>query len=122
MKVLATIFLTCVIFIQTFSTYFIKADFYLNQSFIAKTLCVNQDKPMMHCNGKCYLSKKITDQQKKDHSPISKTEKFDVQSYFLPDAFLINNTFFVVFHHNYFMKKENVVSFFSTSIFHPPTA
>ena len=26
----------------------------------------------MHCNGKCYLSKKITEQEKKDHSPVSK--------------------------------------------------
>ncbi|MEO6894209.1 MAG: hypothetical protein ABI136_04180 [Ginsengibacter sp.] len=83
---------------------------------------MNQDKPMMHCNGKCYLSKKITDQEKKDHSPISKTEKLDIQSYFLPNAFLINNAFSAILPHNYFTKKENVVSSFSTSVFHPPTA
>ena len=45
LKILASIFLTSVIFIQTFSTYFIKADFYLNQSYITKNLCVNREKP-----------------------------------------------------------------------------
>ena len=122
MKIFATIFLTSIIFVQTFSTYFIKADFYLNQSYIAKNLCVNRDMPMMHCNGKCYLSKKITEQEKKDNSPISKTEKFDVQFFFLPETLLLKNTFSIILKHQYIIKEENLVSSVSTSIFHPPTA
>lgn len=31
----------------------------INQTFIAKTLCENRDKPQMHCNGKCYLYKQL---------------------------------------------------------------
>ena len=122
MKIFATIFLTSIIFVQTFSTYFIKADFYLNQSYIAKNLCVNRDMPMMHCNGKCYLAKKITEQEKKDSSPISKTEKFDVQLFFLPETLLLKNTFSIILKHQYIIKEENLVSSFPTSIFHPPTA
>jgi len=122
LKILATIFLTSIIFVQAFSTYFIKADFYLNQSYIAKNLCVNREKPMMHCNGKCYLSKKITEQEKKDNSPTSKTERMDVQLFFLPETSLLKNTFSIILKRQYIIKEENLVSSFSTSIFHPPTA
>jgi hypothetical protein len=120
MKIFATIFLTFTIFIQTFSTFIIKADFYINQSYIAKNLCVNKDKPMMHCNGKCYLSKKLK-QQEQDQTPVSRTEKFDVQPFFVSPVFLLKNTYTVLQHH-YFIQDENIVSSFPRSIFHPPTA
>jgi len=41
------------------SRLFIYAGFKLNQSYITAKLCENRDKPLMHCNGKCYLMKKI---------------------------------------------------------------
>ncbi len=85
-------------------------------------MCVNRDKPMMHCDGKCYLSKKITEQEKKDHSPVSKTEKFDMQVYFLPEAVLLPHTFQFVSKPGYLIKEKNILSSFSISIFHPPTA
>lgn len=28
--------------------------------------CINKDKPMMHCNGKCQMMKKIQTEEKKD--------------------------------------------------------
>lgn len=37
------------------------ASFKVNQDFIAKTLCVNQDKPEIMCSGKCYLAQKIAE-------------------------------------------------------------
>ncbi len=120
MKIFAAIFLTFAIFIQTFSTFIIKADFYINQSYIAKNLCVNKDKPMMHCNGKCYLSKKLK-QQDGSQTPVSRTEKFDAQPFFIPNVFLLKNTYTLLQHH-YFTKDENKVSSFSPSIFHPPAA
>lgn len=42
-----------------FSRLFIYAGFAVNKKFIASTLCENRDKPQLHCNGKCYLMKKI---------------------------------------------------------------
>lgn len=35
------------------------AGYELNKDYIAKVLCENKAKPMMHCNGKCFLAKKI---------------------------------------------------------------
>lgn len=31
--------------------------FAYNQTYISQTFCVNQNKPELHCNGTCYLSK-----------------------------------------------------------------
>jgi hypothetical protein len=43
------------------------ASFKVNQEFIAKTLCINRDKPEMQCKGKCHLTKKIAED--KEESP-----------------------------------------------------
>ena len=37
----------------------IYAYYAINKETIAKTLCVNKNKPLLHCNGKCYLSKQL---------------------------------------------------------------
>jgi hypothetical protein len=120
LKILASIFLSGIIFIQTFSAYFIKADFLLNQSYIAENLCVNRDKPMMHCNGKCYLSKKINEQEKKDHSPVSRTEKLDLQVYYLPETVAVPPAFEALTKAVCLINDSEIFSSFSPSIFHPP--
>lgn len=75
---------------------------------------------MMHCDGKCYLSKKIKDQEKQDQqSPSSKNERFDVAPYFVPKLFTLKNTFTVSKSH-YFIRNENGTISFHSSIFHPP--
>lgn len=52
---------------QSFSQLGILAYYQLNKSYIARTLCVNRDKPMMHCNGKCYLAKQLRENEKREH-------------------------------------------------------
>jgi hypothetical protein len=34
-------------------------DYSFNKAFIANNLCENRSKPVMHCGGKCYLSKQL---------------------------------------------------------------
>ena len=34
-------------------------EYQLNKKYIAEVLCVNKDKPEMHCNGKCHLKKQL---------------------------------------------------------------
>lgn len=41
-------------------------DFEIRRDYIVANLCVNRDKPMMHCNGKCYLAKRIAEAKEKD--------------------------------------------------------
>ncbi|WP_183867647.1 hypothetical protein [Pedobacter cryoconitis] len=52
--------------LSNFSRLFIYAGFELNQKYIASTLCENRDKPEIHCNGKCYLMKKLKQAEEKE--------------------------------------------------------
>lgn len=38
-------------------------EYLVNEDYIAEFLCVNKDKPEMHCNGKCYLAQMLKKQQ-----------------------------------------------------------
>ena len=35
----------------------------INRNYIARVLCENRDRPELHCNGQCYLAKKLKAQQ-----------------------------------------------------------
>ena len=63
----------------TFNDLLVLADFYANQNYITANLCINKDKPWMHCNGQCQLAKKMQEQDSKnkqgtDHKSENKTE------------------------------------------------
>ena len=76
----------------------------------------------MHCDGKCYLSKKIKDQEKQDQqSPVSRNDKFDMVPFFVPKPFTIKNSL-TISKLRYFIRNENSTLSFHSSIFHPPTA
>ena len=50
---------------QTFSRQLIVAAYYSNSASFAKN-CENKARPMMHCNGKCQLMKKLKQEEKKE--------------------------------------------------------
>lgn len=75
----------------------------------------------MGCKGKCYLSKKLKEQEKQEQqTPVSKTEKFDVAPFFLPKPFLLENTV-ANLKTEFFIKNDGIISSFPVAIFHPPS-
>jgi hypothetical protein len=71
-----------VIYILVFSTlsanftrFFIFAGFELNRHYIAANLCENIDEPWMHCEGKCYLEKKIKQTQESEKNDEHQSQK-----------------------------------------------
>lgn len=50
--------------------------FYINQQEIAAEKCENKAIPMMHCNGKCYLSKQLKKLEQKEQQHNSKINPF----------------------------------------------
>jgi hypothetical protein len=52
--------------LQLFSREAVVMSFELNREFIAKTLCENRDRPSLHCEGQCYLAKKLKAQQERE--------------------------------------------------------
>lgn len=66
LKSLAALLLLLAFSAQTFNKALIELDYYVNTSAFAKN-CENKAKPMMHCNGKCQMMKKLKEEEKKDH-------------------------------------------------------
>lgn len=44
------------------------AYYQINQEYIAAVLCINKTKPASSCNGKCYLSKKMKEQERQEQT------------------------------------------------------
>ena len=53
---------------MTFSKNFIILEFYANRSDIALKYCVNKNKPMLHCNGHCFLIKALKKEQQQEQA------------------------------------------------------
>src|SRR5690606_33763130 len=53
------IFAVLVTNFRTINTY---AWFLYNQDYIAEILCINKQKPSMHCDGKCFLMQQLANQ------------------------------------------------------------
>ena len=51
--------------------------YFANMDYIKEYFCINQDKPMMHCDGTCYLAKKIAEAKKKQQSERVPTDNTD---------------------------------------------
>jgi hypothetical protein len=58
---------------------FVFAGFEMNESYIAKELCINKNKPALHCNGKCYLMNKLRQAQDKEQKQEHQFQKVQLQ-------------------------------------------
>lgn len=47
-------------FFVLFKPLFPLVEYAVNYDYISKTLCINKEKPIMACNGKCYLMSELT--------------------------------------------------------------
>jgi len=105
---------------QIFNRSVIVLDYYTNTASFAKN-CENKARPLMHCNGKCQMMKKLKEEEKKDQqNPDRKGDNKDQLVYFSLSFSSFN-----------FHNESNLTSFsshFDTSfpkgicadIFHPP--
>ncbi len=75
-----------VFLLQVFSSAFIYADFIINNEYIATVLCINKEKPEIHCNGKCYLKMQLGKEEKKKQSQ-EKTLKDNSNVQFISEPF-----------------------------------
>ncbi len=108
---------------QTFSKAVICIDFYANQKYIAENLCVNKDKPQMHCCGKCQLRKRLkqeenNDKQNPERKNENKNEVLSSKSFFAT-APLINRQELCI---NYLELSSAKEIKMPRSCFHPPGA
>jgi hypothetical protein len=114
MKSVFSIVLMLLIFIQISIkpiTYF---NWKINQELITQKYCVNKDKPMLHCDGKCYLMKKMNqldleEKQERQKFPYPSQKLKQVETPFLA----VENNF--AFFDNEFESAETAYPFSSIS-------
>lgn len=107
---------------QSFSKVVILTEFKINQNYIARNLCVNRNKPELHCNGKCHLRKQLAKDDAEQNAPLSKIkfEKFEVALFFEKNQ-IKHFVFFESFDRpEFYIFDEGFVSSFNSEIFHPP--
>ena len=84
---LATWCVLLALLLSIFSKAIIVADFYVNQDYIAKNLCLNRKNTAISCAGKCQLNRRLKQENKDNGSPErrsdSKDETISAHSFYL---------------------------------------
>ncbi|ADY52011.1 hypothetical protein Pedsa_1449 [Pseudopedobacter saltans DSM 12145] len=121
MRLLTVIFLVFAMLSANFSRLFVFAGFELNQKYIAETLCVNRDKPQMHCNGHCYLMTKLQQAQEKQKQQEKETQKHSFQEAFFEEIAMFDFKLEELHIQNAHIPNMRGVDT-SFPLFHPPRA
>lgn len=73
--------------LPTVSPWGIIAHYQLDKEYIARVLCENRDKPQLHCDGQCYLAKRLKAQQdKQDKETTERVQNSPVMQLFCQAA------------------------------------
>ena len=63
MKQITVFLLVLVILAQSVGKLALLSNYLVNRDFITLNYCENKNKPKLHCNGKCHLSKQLKEQE-----------------------------------------------------------
>ncbi|WP_235324472.1 hypothetical protein [Pedobacter lusitanus] len=69
------------------SRFFIFAGFEFNKEYIASNLCINRNRPELHCNGKCYLMKKIKQAEENEKKEAARNNLSQLEVSFCQEPF-----------------------------------
>lgn len=120
LKYVFVILLLTALFAQNFSRSILLADYLVNIE-LYKKKCINKAKPMLHCNGKCQMLKKLKRQNTGSASdaPVPPFSQFEIvlssKSYFPTYDFVVFSTM-----HKYNSFNASIFSNHKESIFQPP--
>jgi hypothetical protein len=123
LKKILVILLTLLVFIQPLSKVWIFISFKINQDYIAKNLCENRAKPILKCNGKCQLMKKLkqADKDEEKQTPQTIKEKLEVLYCHNQANFNVSQKLdFEVKKQSFFGYKFKNYSSYQSTIFRPP--
>ncbi|SCY75630.1 hypothetical protein SAMN02927916_3217 [Flavobacterium anhuiense] len=105
---------------QNAGSIWIIGDFYINQDYIAKNLCINRFDAVPICNGKCYLENKLKASEKQEQKFPTVTYK-EVQLFLQqPQQFSFTAIYFVFKNEYPMLDKSSQKSDYIFSIYHPP--
>ncbi len=106
--------------LQSLTMPLVYLDFKLRQDYIAKVLCINREKPEMHCNGQCILMQKLKKAKQTEQSQENQTHHKQTFETFCEPLFDFH-TFGLLIEKEALIAYEGLfLSQFFSDIFHPP--
>ncbi len=81
MRFLFLIVFTITVLLQSLQGFFTIVNWKINQDELTAKYCVNKAKPMLNCNGKCYLAKQLKIQEEQDKADFSKESKNQIPKF-----------------------------------------
>ena len=123
MKAFFHIWLSLLIVLNSMIFSIIQMDYTINRAYIIDNFCVNKDKPLLQCDGKCFLSeqlKKAQDQKENQSGGIEFTRDFGI--FIIEDFFQTVKTISPAGRNHVIIPDEGTLVSGLTDIFHPPQA
>ena len=121
-KKFIALFLLIALIGSGFSQFAVYLGFQLNQDYIAKTLCVNKNRPELHCNGRCYLMSKLKLVNEKEKKQAAKDTLNRMATSFLHRVYTTSlqapTAAFIAKHSTHY--KFTYYSQYITTVFRPP--
>ena len=100
-------------------------EYFINYDYISTELCENRDKPVLSCNGKCYLEDQVNESNNllEHHEQVPMLPKVDLSAY--PLFVLFKSTYqklhaIVKIEDKFFLNPKETFQEIIFSIFHPP--
>jgi len=122
MKILGVILLSFITLLQSFSKWIIVADYEFNKEYISKNLCINKERPKLHCNGKCQLMKKLAEEEKQNSSNSNNPGKVKFQDIVFIESYKAFSPTLCLLPEQTYSDHHSIAEYQSpvASIFHPP--
>jgi len=99
-------------------------DYLINKEFIAKTLCINKDKPKSCCKGKCHMVKQLQktnqDTDKNTKNTSNRVQLKELNEFVINNSCHLNLEVSIVNYHNFNILAFNKLA--PHAIFVPPKA
>lgn len=104
---------------SSFSRFLVVAGFEVNQNYIASNLCENKSRPWLHCNGRCYLMKKLKQAEEEEKKQAREDQKNRYQEALLTASLTISFKMqgFKIVYPQYLVRG---IIHLSSSLFQPP--
>src|SRR5688572_30573401 len=90
MKRMLAISLACLILLQLGMKVYVFTSFQLNKSYISTNLCINKALPKKQCNGKCYLAKKMQEEEQQQTPSLPSLLKGMEEIFLTSTAYLVS--------------------------------
>lgn len=106
--------------------FFPLVEYVVNYDYIAKELCINKEKPILACNGKCYLMSELAKASDVDTQKPLSDKKIEVKQiellYFQEIQSYTFNRITNVFRPKISLHNTDLYKYLKvSSVFHPPT-